>query len=623
MEDKKQDIKTIAELLENSSFDFSHASSIAEAVACSKKINPDIILLDIKLTGNPSLLSLDTLILDLGKKPIIILSESDTEEQYLLAAKKGAFNFLNKTDLNTQLLSREIEFAMERWRYEEQLVKAMEEADKCRKAAEQQSIFKSRFLAQFSHEIRTPLNAVIGVASLLEHTQLDDHQTDLLESLNHGSDRLLNIVNDVLDISKIESNKLDLKIQTCNVRNLVNECLNLFGPECDSHKIFLTDFVAPDVPSEVKTDPNRIKQILLNYLSNAIKHTHMGSIEVRVEKKNEHDLLFTVRDSGKGIPEEVLPQLFTPFTQAHTDDDIKGTGLGLVVCKKLAQLLSGTVGVNSQQGKGSNFWFTIKPEASLCLNTERDNFEDFEISLVSSDPFVKAAVGFLLKSRNIPTNTYNYEEFQNSSNSHQLVIFDGRDELYSNEAKEKLSNLSGLHIIFTNFNGSSGDWNQAVTIKAPYSHSKIIKTIAKIKNGTSSQERIESNISQLSDRLPKHNILVVDDDPINRKIIQAMLNKLGLKSQQAKNGKDAVEKHTENQYDLIFMDCSMPVMDGYEASKIIRKIPSNTIIIALTAHALRENYDKCIRSGMDYFLVKPIRQEDINELLETIHKKAS
>ncbi|WP_052090839.1 PAS domain S-box protein [Desulfosporosinus sp. HMP52] len=417
-----------------------------------------------------------------------------------------------------------------------------EELEESKKAAETASILKGQFLANMSHEIRTPMNGIVGFVELLSRTNLTNEQRGFLGQIKSASNALLLLINDILDYSKIEADKLELENILFDMHALVNDSINLFVPKANHKGIRINLFIAQSVPKWLSGDPNRLRQVLNNILGNAFKFTEKGEVDLKLILREEREksvkIQLEISDTGIGISKEVLPRLFTVFSQADTSTTRKygGTGLGLAISHQIIKLMHGQISVNSVLGKGSTFLIELeldKPYSNTNLNQEN----------------------IQILSRDLLTTDYGAQQELNGE--------------FSNVRKEE----------------------------------KLL-TSKSIKN-------------------KKLTILLVEDTLANQKLAIVMLGQLGYTTELAENGQKAVEMCKTTKYDIILMDCQMPVMDGYVASSRIKNegLNTDTVIIAMTAHAMEGDRDKCLRAGMDDYICKPIIMKDFDKLIQRWLKK--
>lgn len=525
------------------------------------------------------------------------------------------------------------------------LKKTVSESDA--RAAKAETQAKSQFLAQMSHEIRTPMNGVLGMSELLSGTELTDSQEHYVDVIRGSGEALLNIINDILDYSKIEAGKLELDIQPFNLEEMIDGCASVFGVTSNQKKIALITSIASDVPRLVRGDSHRIRQVLLNLLSNAFKFTAQGNIIVDVtmvrESVDSQLVKFSVKDSGIGISTEKQKRLFKSFSQtdSSTARNYGGTGLGLAICKQLAEMMGGSIGVESKEGKGSEFWITAEL-ASAEPGELEEQFTDNELE----------GVRLLL----VDDNVVFCEAFKKQAESWGIcvdVAFHGEAAVAKCRLKQELGCPYQLISIDYEMPGMNGiETVQRLRSMSAYESIPVIlltamkSSLDKLGVARAGIQRVlEKPISSAqwkwavsllldhdaakqvditdSVKAPQQfdlRVLVAEDNEVNQMVIRGLLNRLGISPIMVNNGKQALDYITaeENPPDCVLMDCEMPEMDGYEATQEIRRWEKKTgttpvNIIALSAHALEEHREQSLTSGMNWHLSKPVKLQDLEE----------
>jgi signal transduction histidine kinase len=521
---------------------------------------------------------------------------------------------------------------------------------KAKEMAEQESRLKSEFLATIAHEIRNPMNGVVGMTSMLLNTKLDEKQKMYVNIINRSSDVLIGLINDVLDLSKLESGKIEITEELINIHELFKDLIDLFLLKAHEKKVEIMYYIEPTIPY-IRTDYLRLRQILINIIGNAVKFTQEGEIYIQVTKIEDEKstpenftLHIEITDTGVGIPQERIATIFEPFTQADLSITRKygGTGLGLSICVRLIDLLSGTISATSQLGKGSTFTITIPVKSQNTnkihvhnLELSPDFFAGKKICIIDDNPKNLKIIKTYLDVWNFnsvavtnPLDLFQLKMLDELKESFSVLIdYEIRDtNIHDIVTKIKEFNpVASIILLVDPFKDSniihSSDFNGYIEkpINASNLFNKLMSlfTVETIEDTDHSQIRNDSLLFDKLSELQNKKILVAEDQDFNTIIMQEMLSSLGLNAHFVLNGKQAVDSAHKEDYDIILMDIRMPVMDGIEAARcILSDSEKSPYIIAMTADVMKQDIEKYYREGFLDCISKPMKIENVISMFE-------
>jgi signal transduction histidine kinase/HPt (histidine-containing phosphotransfer) domain-containing protein len=624
------------------SFELLHVERLGDAIEKVGEISFDLVVLDLSLPDSFGVESFARLNEAAGDVPIVVLTGFEDEELGSTLVQMGAQDYVVKWQFAGRVLVRCLRYAIERQHIEKELKHAREIALDAARS-------KSEFLAAMSHEIRTPLNSILGMADLLSETELTSEQGRFVDTFRVAGEVLLDLINGILDFSKVEAGRLELDEFDFSLGLLLETTMEILAFPAHKRRLALAWEIAPDVSEIVHADPGRLRQVLVNLVGNAIKFTESGEILVTVSRAPDDGaeparIRFSVRDSGVGIPKDKVESIFEAFSQADNSITKRygGTGLGLSLCTGLVELMGGHIWVTSEEGEGSTFTFDVKMSAADSDGLDGESQRDFHWSgsalVAGGNATERRVLREVLTRQGMQTTEVStggeiVAEVLRSEKEgapYSVILLDCRmppDGGFS--VIKKLQECPGAidrTLMMLTSDHRTGDVTRCEGLSLggwlvkPVKPSILTDLLVDLSEGKKASPRGSSAEPEAAAEMRPRRILVVDDSEDNRSLINAYLKSTQHEIRMAVNGREAIDAFNEEPFDLILMDMQMPVIDGYSAVQAIRSIEEarggRIPILALTAYAFKEERERSFEAGCDGHLTKPIRKQDLLKAID-------
>lgn len=647
VDDRQENLLTLENILESPDLQLIKASSGNEALAKLWEHDIALVLMDVQM---PEMDGFEVAEIMRSREktrsiPIIFITAISKERKHIFRGyDTGAVDYLYKP-LDIEILRSKIKAYIElfRHRYALQqttvkLEQTVAELAKAKQVAEEATRAKSIFLATMSHEIRTPLNGIIGMAELMMMDLMTPDQSERMRAIKESGESLLEIINDILDLSKIEANRLELELIQFSLREVCRKTTKLIAQKAYEKDLELRLNIPPDTPDLMVGDPVRVRQVLINLLGNAIKFTASGSVTLSINTTTNSNGLtnyhFAVEDTGIGINPEKITLLFDTYKQAEVSTSRKfgGTGLGLYISQKLVNQMGGSIAVESTPGKGSRFCFSIPVQSSETTEPVHAAQAPHNTALIiGNDQYNNSRMAEQLRFWNYEVEVASWlQGKQLNPEQHAVTIVDAESfpdyyELSAEIITCLKKNPNNIILTAKDVNAIPDTLRQndprIPVIGKPFISGELEKILTKEWGQPTRQIRVNQSIENQKKRVSVK-ILMAEDQVINRKIAVGMLQKQGHLVVEAENGVIAIEKYLNERFDLILMDVQMPEMDGYEATRKIRDIEDaagiHTPIVAMTAHAMKGDKEKSLASGMDAHITKPFKAAELYDLIDEL-----